>query len=145
MVDPIYASEALPPTYQAVPANNSVSCPANVITFNPGYYDDAISLTALMTGGGPCGGSTWWFKPGTYYFDFHDNTNDLDVYKGSGTATNSGADQWAITSGHLMAGTPTDSSGNVIASPSACPDVPRFLPEPHQVGQCSWGAVHLWR
>lgn len=137
LADPNYASEATlgtpanaVPIYQAVPANISASCPSNVVAFNPGYYDDAISLTALMTGNGTCGGSTWWFKPGTYYFDFHNNTNDSDVYKGSGTANSTSADQWAITRGHLVAGTPTDSNGNVIASPGASPTMPGSCQNP---------------
>jgi hypothetical protein len=137
VADPNYASEAsfgspanAVPKYQAVPADIAASCPSGVVTFNPGYYDDAISLTALMTGSGPCGGSTWWFKPGTYYFDFHNNTNDSDVYLGSGTGNNSSADQWAITRGHLVAGTPTDSSGNPIASPGPSPTFPGSCQNP---------------
>jgi hypothetical protein len=133
LVDPNYPSEAAlgtpanaVPTYQSVPT----SCPGNVVTFNPGYYDDAMSLTALMTGNGPCGGSTWWFRPGTYYFDFHNNTNDSDVYPGSGTGNSGNADQWGITRGHLVAGTPVDSSGNVIASPGASPTMPGSCQNP---------------
>jgi len=137
LVDPNYVSDAAlgtpanaVPAYQAVPADVSASCPNGVVTFNPGYYDDASSLTALMTGNGTCGGSTWWFKPGTYYFDFHNNTNDSDVYRGAGTGNSGSADQWGITRGHLVAGTPTDSSGNAVASPGASPTIPGSCQNP---------------
>jgi len=137
LVDPNYASEAAlgtpanaVPTYRPVPADILASCPGKVVTFSPGYYDDAMSLTALMTGNGPCGGSTWWFRPGTYYFDFHNNTNDSDVYRGTGTGNNSNADRWGITRGNLVAGTPADSSGNPIASPGASPTMPGSCQNP---------------
>jgi hypothetical protein len=127
LVDPGYASDAtVVPAYQPVPA----SCPGGVVTFLPGYYDNAKALTSLMTGNGPCGGSTWWFKPGTYYFDFHNNTGDRDVYRGAVTASGSTADQWGITRGRLVAGTPTDSTGNVIASPGASPTIPGSCQNP---------------
>jgi len=133
LVDPNYVSDAAlstPLAYQAVPANVSASCLNGVVTFNPGYYDDAIALTALMTGSGTCGGSTWWFKPGTYYFDFHNNTNDTDVYRGASTGNSGSADQWGITRGHLVAGTPVDSNGNVISSPGALPTFPGSCQNP---------------
>lgn len=137
LVDPNYPSEPalsspanVVPAYQAVPADVSASCPGGVVTFKPGYYDDAISLTALMTGNGACGGSTWWFKPGTYYFDFHNNTADTDVYRGSGTGGASSADQWGIKRGHLVAGTPADADGNAIASPGASPTIPGSCQNP---------------
>jgi len=137
LVDPAYDFEphydtpvdALP-TYRAVPADVSASCPGGVVTFLPGYYDDGMALSALMTGNGTCGGSTWWFKPGTYYFDFHNNANDPDVYRGSGTVSGSSANQWSITRGNLVAGTPTDSDGNVIASPGPSPAVPGSCQNP---------------
>ena len=137
LVDPNYASEPTfgtpanaVPTYKAVPADVSASCPGGVVTFSPGYYDDASSLTALMTGNGPCGGSTWWFKPGIYYFDFHNNTSDSDVYKGSGTSGSGVADQWAITRGNLVAGTPADGNGNATASPGSNPAIPGSCQNP---------------
>lgn len=34
--------------------------------FSPGYYDDVVALNAAVR---LCSAS--WFKPGTYYFDFH--------------------------------------------------------------------------
>ena len=138
LVDPGYASPAtVVPTYQAVPADVPASCPGGVVTFVPGYYDNAIALTALMTGNGDCGGSTWWFKPGMYYFDFHNNTNDSDVYRGTAFGSDLSADpwgitadQWRITRGHLVAGTPADSDGNAIASPGASPTIPGSCQNP---------------
>jgi len=115
------------PTYQAVPA----SCSGGVVTFKPGYYDDAKALTDLMSGPGTCSGSTWWFTPGTYYFDFHNNTGDGDVYLGSGNSRGgSSADQWAITRGTLVAGTPVDSNGNPLTSPGSSPTVPGSCQNP---------------
>ncbi|HEY5249194.1 MAG TPA: hypothetical protein VIJ15_12185, partial [Dermatophilaceae bacterium] len=112
------------PTYRDVPANVSESCPGGVVTFEPGYYDDAIALSDLMNGNGACGDSTWWFKPGTYYFDFHNNTKDPDVYRGSGTGGSSTANRWSIKRGNLVAGTPADINGDAIASPGASPTMP---------------------
>jgi hypothetical protein len=130
-VDPGYAAETtVVPPYKPVPADVLASCPSGVVTFDPGYYDDAKALTTLMDSTGACAGSTWWFKPGTYYFDFHNNTNDVDVYRGAVTATGSAADQWGITSGNLVAGTPTNSNGNVIASPGASPVMPGSCQSP---------------
>jgi hypothetical protein len=115
------------PTYQAVPA----SCSGGVVKFQPGYYDDAKALTDLMTGNGTCKDSTWWFTPGTYYFDFHNNTDDGDVYLGSGNSRGgSSADQWAITRGTLVAGTPVDSNGTPLTSPGSSPAVPGSCQNP---------------
>ena len=123
--DPDYASGAtVVPAYQAVPDDTLASCPKGVVTFKPGYYDDASSLNALMSDKGSCSGSTWWFTPGTYYFDFHNNANDSDAYTGSATSKGITADQWGIRSGHLVAGTPTDSEGNIIGSPGPSPTFP---------------------
>jgi hypothetical protein len=54
-------------TPRALPA-----CSGNPITFEPGYYDDAAGLSTLMSGSSSCKNKTFWFKPGVYYFDFHD-------------------------------------------------------------------------
>jgi hypothetical protein len=125
--DPGYASEAatVVPTYQDVPA-----CSIGVVTFYAGYYDDANALTTLMDSTGPCAGRTWWFTPGTYYFDFHNNTDDSDVYRGSGTGSGRTANRWAITSGNLVAGTPVDSNGTVIGSPGGSPTIPGSCQNP---------------
>ncbi len=123
--DPGYAPEATEvPAYQAVPADTAESCPKGVVTFKPGYYDDASSLNALMGAKATCRGSTWWFTPGTYYFDFHNNVEDSDFYQGPVKNGGVNPDQWAIQSGHLVAGTPTDSKGNIIGSPGPSPTLP---------------------
>jgi hypothetical protein len=115
--DPNYASEATTvPPYQATPAVAAASCPGKIVTFQPGYYDDASALSSLMAGGGanPCQGSVWWFTPGTYYFDFH----------------NSGSHQWLVKDGQLIAGTPTDTSGTVLVQPQHPATVPGACENP---------------
>jgi hypothetical protein len=131
LADPAYAANTtVVPPYQPVPADVAASCPGGVVTFSPGYYDNASALTTLMDSTGACAGSTWWFTPGTYYFDFHNNTLDTDVFRGATTGGSGSADQWGITSGNLVAGTPTNSSGNVIASPGASPVIPGSCQSP---------------
>lgn len=63
--DPNYSpAVGSPPTVRQVP-----SCGASwLVQFQPGTYDDAVSLSNLMTGG--CAGKVFWFQPGIYYFDF---------------------------------------------------------------------------
>lgn len=70
-------------TWQAVP-----SCVGGTATFSPGYYNDAVALSAVTTS---C--AVNWFQPGTYYFDFHNNTNDATYSHGAMTA---GSDVWNI-------------------------------------------------
>ena len=100
--DPGYAS-ALPsvPAYQATPI-----CPnkASTITLSPGYYDNAAALSALTSNS--CKGSLLWFKPGAYYFDFHD----------------SGSHLWDISSGYVVGGTAV---GQPAGSP---PPLPPTIP-----------------
>jgi hypothetical protein len=123
VADPDYPSEAVTiPGYQPVPAVAAASCPGKLVTFQPGYYDDASALNSLMSGIGsnPCKGSVWWFKPGSYYFDFHNSTNPLL----------SGSDVWSVADGQLVAGTPVDSAGNVIAKPTVPATVPGACDNP---------------
>ncbi|MEU0093493.1 hypothetical protein [Kribbella sp. NPDC006257] len=87
----------------------------SVVTFLPGYYDDAVGLTRMMNGASSCHGSTWWFKPGAYYFDFHNSQNPL---------LGSGSDVWTVDDGNLVAGTPVNAAG----SPLAAPPVPAAIP-----------------
>jgi hypothetical protein len=122
--EPAYESPAnIVPTYQAVPARNASSCPGKLVSFNPGYYDDAGALSSLMDGGGsnPCAGSVWWFKPGTYYFDFHNSANPL---------LNGTSDVWTIKDGQLVAGTPVDSTGTVLAAPPVPASIPGSCQNP---------------
>ncbi|WBQ07095.1 hypothetical protein [Kribbella sp. CA-293567] len=111
-LDPGYA-----PTVTTVPVHRSVpacTTPNSVVTFIPGYYDDAAALSAMMSGSSPCRNSTWWFKPGTYYFDFHNTTNPLL----------SGSNIWTMKDGTLVAGTPVSPAGTVVAAPA----VPAIIP-----------------
>lgn len=87
------------------------SCTSGVATFNPGYYDSAQALNTAM---GLC--RVMWFKPGNYYFDFHDEAcTDVcpdGVYAGT-------TNVWTIPRGtDLLGGTPTNpTTGAVLARP----------------------------
>ncbi|MFI5731846.1 hypothetical protein ACIA49_17110 [Kribbella sp. NPDC051587] len=91
--DPEYPAISSVPGHRALP---SCTTPNALVTFLPGYYDDAAGLTALMKSDSPCRGSTWWFKPGTYYFDFHNTENPL---------LPNGSHAWTVGSGTLIGGT----------------------------------------
>lgn len=93
-----YAQPTAGATPQALP-----TCAGNPVTFDPGYYDDAVGLSQLMGGGGACGGKTFWFRPGVYYFDFH---NSEMPSSGSPVIPN-GPDVWTFNdaSGVLVGGT----------------------------------------
>ncbi len=129
VADPPYSSEAggVVPTYRAVPTATAANCPVvgggRLVTFQPGYYDDAQALNALMNGpaSNPCQGSVWWFTPGTYYFDFHNSSNPL---------LPSGGDVWTIGDGQLIAGTPVNSAGTVISKPTVPATVPGSCQNP---------------
>ncbi len=118
--DPAYGSPAnAVPTYRSVPAAIAANCPAGVMTFLPGYYDDASALSALMSGSGsnPCSGSVWWFKPGAYYFDFHNSNSQNAVLP-------SDNDLWTVGSGQLLGGTPINAAGAPLSQPSKPVSVP---------------------
>jgi hypothetical protein len=115
--DPNYPAAATTvPAYQAVPVNTVASCPAGVVTFQPGYYDDAAALSNLMSGNGACRGSVWWFTPGTYYFDFQNAAGAIPGLSGS--------DRWLIKDGQLVAGTPIDPAGRTLSAPKRPAAVP---------------------
>ncbi|HEX8306225.1 MAG TPA: hypothetical protein VF612_15215 [Jatrophihabitans sp.] len=124
VADPGYSSEAggVVPPYRTVPAAVAANCPGKVMTFQPGYYDDAEALTSLMkgTGSNPCKDSVWWFTPGTYYFDFHNSSNPLL----------GGSDVWTINNGQLVAGTPTNAAGAVLAKPASPSTIPGACQNP---------------
>lgn len=85
-------------------------------TFQPGYYDDAVALTAATAGCAPA-----VFTPGTYYFDFHNNVQDPT--RGQSTMSTTGGDVWKVN-GSLVGGVSTGgpvpgSCVNPIDSPSA--------------------------
>ncbi|MET9316041.1 hypothetical protein ABZX12_29850 [Kribbella sp. NPDC003505] len=120
--DPNYASDAsAPPPHRDLPA---CTTRGTVVTFEPGTYDDAVGLSTMMKSSSACKDSTWWFKPGTYYFDF----------RNSGTNSNpllpSGSNIWTIDNGTLVGGTPTNAAGIIIAKPPVMPDIPGACDNP---------------
>ncbi len=81
--------------YRKVPTSTCTSILGfrTTITFEPGYYDDAAALNAVTSR--DC---NFWFKPGTYYFDFHNGDNP---------ALPPSSHEWRVTDGRLIAGTRT--------------------------------------
>jgi Tfp pilus assembly protein PilX len=105
--DPRYPSLTAVPAHRGLPA---CTTPNSVVAFQPGSYDDAEGLSSMMSSGSACRGSTWWFKPGVYYFDFQNSANPLLV---------GGSHLWTVGSGNLVGGTPT--AGAVPAMiPGSC-------------------------
>jgi Tfp pilus assembly protein PilX len=120
--DPNYAPDAASaPTYRALPA---CTTPNSLITFLPGYYDDAFGLSSMMKSGSSCKNSTWWFKPGAYYFDFHNSGSNANPM------LNSTGNVWTIDSGRLVAGTPVNPAGQVIAAPPVPATIPGSCDNP---------------
>ncbi len=98
-----YAQPTSGVTYRPVP-----SCPATAgqtVKFQPGYYDDAVALTNLMS---TCPGRTFWFQPdagggvGNYYFDFRNGESPGQP------SAQSGDPIWRINDSgvRVVAGTP---------------------------------------
>ena len=69
-------------------ADPAATCttPAGIVAFSPGLYTELPKYHAARAG---CSGSTWWFQPGIYYFDF--------------PATEA---EWAINPHNVVGGTP---------------------------------------
>ena len=110
--DPNYpAATTTVPAYQAVPVNTVASCPAGVVTFQPGYYDDAAALSNMSSasGGNGDGEASGGSPPGTYYFDFQNAAGAIPGLSGS--------DRWLIKDGQLVAGTPIDPAGRTLSAP----------------------------
>jgi hypothetical protein len=83
-------------------------------------------LSGLMDGAGACKGSVWWFTPGTYYFDFH-NQNVAKPTAANPLLNSTAGDTWTMKDGQLLAGRPpVDAAGNVVppsqpvTMPGAC-------------------------
>ncbi|HET6987062.1 MAG TPA: hypothetical protein VFI00_10625 [Kribbella sp.] len=93
------------PALQTPPAN----CPSGgTVTLSPGYYDDVTKLNALTDTNTSC---TIFMDPGTYYFDFHNNS--ADTLYDTDIASNAG-DVWTIGSRKtLVAGTRDNSDTTV--------------------------------
>jgi len=105
------------PVYRPVP---TCSGPGSLVTFLPGYYDDAVGLSNLMSSGGGCKDSTYWFAPGPYYFDFH----NPGLWGGT-----PGGDVWTVDSGYLVAGQPC--APHAVGTPCTvvgAPPVPAVIP-----------------
>lgn len=112
------------PAISAVPVHRKLppcTTANSVVTFQPGYYDDAVGLSAMMAGNSACRHSTWWFTPGAYYFDFHNETNPL---------LPAGNNVWTVDDGHLVAGTPVNAAGSAVASPSVPATIPGSCDNP---------------
>jgi len=73
--DPRFTSRA---DLQGIPTNKPAlpTCTGTLLTFSPGWYDNAKALSDLTrTCKGPDNlGADFWFQPGLYYFDFRDGT-----------------------------------------------------------------------
>ena len=109
------------PVYQKLP---DCSKQSSLITFQPGYYDDAVGLTGMMSASSKCKNSTFWFTPGVYYFDFHNSGLDAN------SAVTSGSNIWTVDNGTMVAGTPVDSTGKVISAPSVPASIPGACDNP---------------
>lgn len=120
--DPNYPADISSiPEHRSVPAGCGSD---HYIAFEPGYYDDAAALENLTTS---CN-KIFWFKPGAYYFDFHNNSADPLFETG---ITNGATDnEWYVSRGKLIAGTPIDGSGNVLSAPPANPTIPGSCQNP---------------
>jgi len=115
--DPGYApATSTAPVHRSLPACTTAD---SVVTFQPGYYDDAHGLSAMMAGNSACRHGTWWFTPGTYYFDFHNAGSNANPLLNS-----SGGNVWTVDDGYLVAGTPVNAAGVAIASPAVPATIP---------------------
>ncbi|HEX8627171.1 MAG TPA: hypothetical protein VF755_03250, partial [Catenuloplanes sp.] len=120
--DPHYPpATATVPAYRALPTCDRR---ASVIAFEPGYYDDAAALSSLMSDN-RCAGSTWWFKPGAYYFDFHNTGPNAYGLQSSGDDH-----VWTVDNGRLVAGTPVDAAGATVAAPPVGVTIPGSCANP---------------
>lgn len=120
--DPGYAPAltSVPPRQSLPPCTKAGS----LVTFQPGFYDDAAGLSAMMSSSSKCKDSTFWFTPGTYYFDFR---NSAAIRPPSLAA---GPDEWTVDNGYLVAGTPVDGSGRIIAKPPVPAQIPGACDNP---------------
>lgn len=114
--DPAYARPTSGLTYRALPVCDASS----TVEFLPGYYDDAVGLSDMMDGVGPCAGKTFLFTAnattvGYYYFDFHN---------GEGGGLPTGSRVWTINDpdAEVIGGTPQGWVPDVSAPavPGAC-------------------------
>ncbi|MFI5712336.1 hypothetical protein [Kribbella sp. NPDC051620] len=131
------SAPAYDPAVVAVPAHRSpppCTTPDSLVTFTPGYYDDANALTQMMATTSPCHHSTWWFKPGTYYFDFHNTTNPLLT----------GTNTWTMAAGTLVAGTPVNPAGAALPAPPVPASIPGACASPTSSGGAAAGVQFIF-
>jgi hypothetical protein len=122
--DPNYAPSATdPPVHRNLPACTTSN---SVVTFLPGTYDDVDGLNDMMKGNSSCKNSTWWFKPGVYYFDFRNNGVNANPLLSAGSVGNT----WSVNDGYLVAGTPVNAAGAIIASPPVPASIPGSCDNP---------------
>jgi hypothetical protein len=69
---------------QSVPAATGCTNARRLVTFSPGIYRSAKALNDLF-GNSNCKSATFWFQPGTYYFDF--TNTDTSYQCGSDQST----------------------------------------------------------
>lgn len=107
LADPNYGDDlgAIVPPLRKPPT----TCVSNVAIFEPGYYDNAATLT---TASNLC--ALAWFKPGTYYFDFH-NDSCANVCPSSLFGT--GGNTWRLNGRKLIGGTWRGAGGNTNTPP----------------------------
>jgi hypothetical protein len=114
--DPAFVRPTTGLTYRPLPTCDASS----TVEFQPGYYDDAVGLSAMMSGTGPCAGKTFLFESaattvGYYYFDFHN---------GEGGGLPDGPRVWTITdpNAEIVGGTPLGwaADASVPSVPGAC-------------------------
>jgi hypothetical protein len=112
--DPTQYAAPVPTPNQLTPRTVPACSAGGTVTLQPGYYDDAVALTAISS----CG-MTVIFAPGTYWFDFHNS----EMPSSGPTAVPPGSDVWTVgnRNTHLIGGTPAGwSSGPPPAFPGAC-------------------------
>ena len=122
--DPAIASPAAyaqPVASVALQTLPTCSTTSSIVAFTPGYYDDAVSLSALTGGATACRNKTFWFAPGVYYFDFRNSTMPTS----GGPVIPNGSDIWTFNDATsvIVGGTKQgwSTSGITAASlPGAC-------------------------
>lgn len=122
--DPNYTDElgGTVPALQKPPT----SCTGGVAIFNPGYYDNADAMNTASNMG--CA-SVLWFKPGNYYFDFHNSS--CGTYCPTSVFGQTSNDVWTVPRGvSVVGGTPTNAAGAVISIPSSNPTMPGSCQSP---------------
>lgn len=108
VLDPLYPAPTATPTPQSVPQCKDSKKP-QILTFSPGMYTSVNDLNKLND----CKDSIFWFKPGTYYFNFRN---------GDAAEQGDGNTEWSIDTGYLVAG--TLAPGTTLSLSSPPPTIP---------------------